>query len=91
MSTHKTPQSQQLLKLVETAPFTQEEKTRWSSTLHEAGITTELAEEIHKTLSELPAEKFEGDWEKARFNMELAALLKQWRMSEASKNFKHNR
>jgi hypothetical protein len=91
MSTHKTPQSQQLLKLVESAPLTQEEKTRWSSTLHEAGITPELAEEIHKTLGELPAEKFENDWEKARFNMELAALLKQWRMSEASKHFKHNR
>lgn len=91
MSTHKTPQSQQMLKLVESAPFSQEEKTKWSEILHEKGITPELAEEIHKTLTELPIEKFGGDWEKARFNMELAALLKQWRMSEASKNFKHNR
>ncbi len=91
MSTHKTPQSQQLLKLVESAPFTQEEKTRWGSTLHEEGITPEIAEEIHQALTALPAEKFENDWGKARINMELAALLKQWRMSEASKNFKHNR
>ena len=91
MSTHKTPQSQNLLKLIESTPFTPEEKTHWSAVIQETGITPELTDEIHQAISTLPTEKFENDWEKAKLTMDFAALLKQWRMGEASKNFRHNR
>ena len=91
MSVHKTPESQKLLKLIEEAPFTEDEKTKWQSAIEENGITPELAEEVHNTLNGMPADKFTNDWQKAGFSMELSALLKQWRMSQGSKNFKHNR
>lgn len=91
MSNHKTPESQRLIKLVEAAPFSPEEKAGWSAKLHEEGITTELAETIHKGLAALPVEKFASEWQKAKFTMDLTALLNQWRMSQGSKNFKHNR
>ena len=91
MSTHKTPESQRLIKLVEAAPFSPEDKAGWSSTLHEEGITDELAETIHKALAALPVEKFASEWQKAKFTMDLTALLNQRRMSQGSKHFKHNR
>ena len=91
MSTHKTPQSQKLIKLIESAPFKKKEIEKWSSTLHEEGITAELADEIHEAFSKLSPEKFDGEWQKAKFSMDFTALINQWRMSEASKNFKHNR
>ena len=58
MSTHKTPESQKLIKLIESAPFTPDEKTQWTKALQEEGITTEVAEVVHKALAALPAEKF---------------------------------
>ena len=91
MATHKTPQSQKLLKLIESAPFSPEEKSNWSSVLQETGITPELADEVHLAITALPTEKFDNDWEKAKLTMDFTALLKQWRMVEASKNFRHNR
>ncbi len=91
MSAKKTPQTQKLLKLIEKAPFTPEEKTKWQDSLQEFGLTEELANEIHEKLSALATESFSSDWEKARFSMDLAAILRQWRMSQGSKQFKHNR
>jgi len=91
MSTHKTPESQRLVKLVESAPFSDDEKTKWNAALQQEGITAELAEEIHQALASLPVEKFADDWQKAKFSMDLSALLNQWRMSQGSKHFKHNR
>ena len=91
MPAKKTPQSQKLVKLIEKAPFTDEDKTTWLSTLQEFGLTEELANEIHGKLSTLAVESFGSDWEKARFSMDLAAILRQWRMSQGSKQFKHNR
>ncbi len=79
------------IKLIEKAPFTPEEKTKWQDSLQEFGLTEELANEIHEKLSALATESFSSDWEKARFSMDLAAILRQWRMSQGSKQFKHNR
>jgi hypothetical protein len=91
MPSHKSPQSQKLIKLIGTIPFAAEDKTRWESSLQENGITPELAEEIHQAVSDLPAEKFANEWQKAKDLMAVTTLFKQWRMSEASKNFRHNR
>lgn len=91
MSTHKTPESQKLIKLIESAPFTPDEKTQWTTALQEEGITSEFAEVVHKALAALPAEKFASEWQKAQLSMEFTALLNHWRMSQGSKHFKHNR
>lgn len=91
MPTHKSPQSQKLIKLIGAIPFVAEDKARWESSLQENGITTELAEAIHQAITAIPAEKFASEWQKAKDVMEITTLFKQWRMSEASKNFKHNR
>mgnify|MGYP001765370166 CR=1 FL=1 len=91
MSTHKTPESQRLIKLVEAAPFNPDDKAGWSTALQDEGITTELVETIHNALAELPVEKFASEWQKAKFTLDLTALLNQWRMSQGSKHFKHNR
>jgi hypothetical protein len=91
MPATKTPQTQKLLKLIEKAPFAAEDKTKWQDSLQEFGLTEELANEIHEKLSALATDTFSSDWEKARFSMDLAAILRQWRMSQGSKQFKHNR
>lgn len=91
MPAKKTPQTQNLVKLIEKAPFTPEEKTGWLNTIQEFGLTEELADEIHGKLAALSVDAFGSDWEKARFSMDLAAILRQWRMSQGSKQFKHNR
>jgi len=91
MPAKKTPQTHKLLKLIETAPFTTEDKTKWQESLQEFDLNEELATEIHEKLSALATDSFSSDWEKARFSMDLTAILRQWRMSQGSKQFKHNR
>jgi hypothetical protein len=89
MTGHKSPEAQKLLKMIQAVPFNDEEKEKWRDSLTEDGITEEIADEIHKSLAALPDDKFSNDWEHAKYNMELAVLLKHWRMTQASKNFRH--
>jgi hypothetical protein len=84
-------ETQRLIKIVEKLPFGDEDKKRWLDELHENGINGEMIEEIHKKFLEIDTEKLGGDWNRARDNMEITGITKQWRLSQASKNFRHTR
>lgn len=91
MSRHFLAETQQLIKIVEKLPFSDEEKKRWLLTLQENGIDQVTIDEIHEKFLKIPAEKLGGDWERAKSNMELTGIVKRWRLSEDSKNFRHSR
>jgi len=49
-------------------------------------INGDMIEEIHKKFLEFPAEKLGGEMARVRENMEITAIIKQWRLSLASRN-----
>jgi hypothetical protein len=90
MSANKYPEAHQLILFVEKVPFSEEEKTKLKELLSEVGMTDETTAEVHKLLTALPKENFSSDWQRAKFNMDLAGILRQWRMTQGSKKFKHS-
>lgn len=91
MSSQYLAETQQLIKFVEKLGFTDEDKKRWLETLHENGIDQAIVDEIHQKSLEIPVEKVGDDWQRAKNNMELTSIIKRWRLSQASRNFKHSR
>lgn len=87
----RNAEDKNVLKLIESAPFTEEEKSAWTNAIQSDGLTEELLAEIHQKLKEIPVEKFAGDWQHAKFNMDFTGILKRFQLGEASKHFKHNR
>ncbi|NTU50698.1 MAG: hypothetical protein HGA87_07505 [Desulfobulbaceae bacterium] len=90
MSGSKYPEAHQLILFVEKVPFSDEEKTKLKELLSEVGMTDETTDEVHKALTDLPKESFSSDWQRAKFNMDLAGILRQWRLTKGSKKFKHS-
>jgi hypothetical protein len=91
MADKNIAETQRLIKFIERLPFTEEEKTRWLNELHENGFSGEVADEVHQKFLALDPEKFGGDWERARDNIEITGILRQWRLSVGSKNFHRGR
>lgn len=91
MANHRSPEEKVILKLIESAPFEEEQKKAWTEQIQADGLTVELLDSIHQKLNEIPKEKFAGDWQHGRLNMDLTNSIKRWRLSEASRNFKRNR
>jgi hypothetical protein len=90
MSGKNIGETQRLIKIVQQVPFADEDKKRWLDELHENGINGEMVEEVHKKFLEIDTEKLGGDWARARFNMEIIGVTKQWGLSQGSKNFQHS-
>lgn len=91
MSSNDIGETQRLIKFIEKIPFSDEEKKAWLEILHGDGISTELIEEIHQKFLKIDPEKLGGDWSRARDNMEITSILKQWRLSLSSRNFRRSR
>lgn len=91
MANHRSPEEKVIEKLIESAPFEEEQKKTWVEQIQTDGLTVELLDAIHQKLNELPKEKFAGDWQHAKLNMELTNSIKRWQMGEASRNFRRNR
>lgn len=91
MSSQNIGETQRLIKFVEKNPFSEEDKKTWLDELHNNGINGEMLEEVHKKFLELPDDQVGGDWSRARENMEILNIRKQWRLSLASRNFHHSR
>lgn len=87
----RSPEEKNVLKLIASAPFVEEEKNAWTTQIQTDGLTADLLAVIHAKLKEIPVEKFAGDWQHAKINMEFTGILKRFQLGEASKNFKHNR
>jgi hypothetical protein len=91
MSGNNKADTQRLIKFVERLPFSEEDKKRWLEELHTNGISEDLLDEVHKKFLEFTAENLGGDWTRARDNMEITNITKQWKLSQASRNFRHTR
>lgn len=90
MSGNNKGETQRLLKFVERLPLGEEDKKRWLEELHINGISEEVLEEVHQKFLEFTGEKLGGDWARARDNMEITNITKQWKLSLASRNFRHS-
>lgn len=90
MSANKYPEAQKLILFVEKAPFSAEDKTRLIEMLQTNGMNDESTSAVHDALTALPKEAFKDDWQRAKFMMDLATILKQWQLADGSKKFKHS-
>ena len=84
-------EKQKIIHLLQLVPFNEDEKTLWMESLEENGVTETLLDEMHAKLLAIPQEKFASEWMRAKFSTDLARLARQWRMQNASRQFKHNR
>ncbi len=91
MAGHRSPEEKNVIKLVESTPFSDDDKKAWTDRIQEDGLSEELLNEIHAKLKEIPVDKFSGDWQHAKINMDFTGIVKRWQMGEASKHFRHNR
>ena len=91
MAERSQVEKQKMIHLVQQIPFSEEEKALWTGNLEENGVTEALLEEIHEKLLAIPQEKFTSDWMRAKFSIDLSRFTRQWRMQNASRQFKHNR
>ena len=91
MAGQRSPEEKNIIKLIESAPFSEEDKKAWTDQIHADGLTHEMLDTIHAKLREIPVDKFAGDWQHAKINMDFTGILKRFQMGEASKNFRHNR
>ena len=91
MSANKHPEAHKLILFIEKAPFSEEKKSALKELLENNGMTEETTNTVHQELNSLPKESYASDWQRAKFNMDLAGILKQWNLSKGSKKFKHSR
>jgi len=89
MSPNKYPEAHKLILFLEKTPLSVEEKTRLTELLDTNGMTEETTGAVREALTALPKEAYKDDWQRAKFMMDFASLLKQWQMTLGSKNFKH--
>ena len=85
MAHQNTPSERQLLKLVEKLPLAADDKTAWIEQIRSGGMTIEIGEDIrHK----LEADQVTTPAERAHFEVELARLVRTWRLEIAAHGFK---
>ena len=91
MAEKSNVEKQKVIHIIQQVPFTDEDENLWIANLEENGITEELLEEMHEKLLNIPLEKLTRDWMRAKFTTDLARFTRQWRMSNASRQFRHGR
>jgi len=84
MAHQNTPAERQLLHFIERLPLPEELKTTWTDQVRTGGMTEELDVEIRSKIAGDP--NLNGP-EKARFEVELNRLIRQWRMEAGAKKF----
>lgn len=82
---------QKVTHFIQQVPFSEEEKTAWLKELEDNDVSETLLDELRDKLMTIPPENFPSDWMRAKFSTDLATLARQWRMSNASRQFKHVR
>jgi len=82
---------QKILKFIGSVPFAAEDKQKWQAALEENEVDEELLNYLHNKLMEIPQDKFSGGWMKLKYSMDLKKFIDEWRMHNASRQFKHGR
>lgn len=91
MTATKFSEAQKMILFLKRAPFSDEEKNRFTEETNANGLTEETVEEIRQALLKLPKEAFKDDWERAKYMMDFGNVVKQWQMDQGSKKFKRTR
>lgn len=84
MAHQNTPAERQLLRLIEDLPLPVDVKTGWTDQLRSTGLSLELEEDIRKKLAD---DKEMNGVVRTRYDIELARLIRQWRMETGAKSF----
>ena len=91
MTATKFSEAQKMILFLKRAPFSDEEKNRFTEETNANGLTEETVEEIRQALLKLPKEAFKDDWERSKYMMDFGNVVKQWQMAQGSKKFKRTR
>lgn len=91
MAANTQADKQKVLHFIQQVPYSDDEKNSWTSQLDAGEVSEGLLNELHVALMAIPAERFAGDWMRMKFSADLAGLIRQWRMNNARRQFKHGR
>lgn len=86
MPRSNTQEERQLMKLIEKMPLPDEDKSSWCEQIRGGNMSAELAEEIRLKLS-APTEGETNPGIRTRYLVDLANLVKRWRLTSQSHNF----
>lgn len=84
-------EKQKVIHYIQQVPYTDEEKAAWIKTLEEGEVNEGLLNELHTALMAIPGEKFASDWMRAKYSTDLTGIIRQWRLKNARRQFKHGR
>lgn len=91
MAVNTHTENQKVIHFIQQVPYSDEEKAAWVSTIEEGEVNEILLNERNSALMAIPAEKFASDWMRAKYSTDLAGIMRQWRLKNARRQFKHGR
>lgn len=91
MALRLSPEEKDIVKFIEKSPFTDTSKKQWVKQIQNDGLNEELAEKIHARLGKLPIDEKEDDFTRGRRALELANLIRRWRLAKNKKQFHERR
>lgn len=91
MAANTHNEKQKVIHFIQQVPYAETEKAAWLSALEEGEVNEELLNDLHKALMTIPAASFPSDWLRAKYSTDLAGIIRQWRMKNARRQFKHGR
>lgn len=91
MALRLSPEEKDIVKFIEKSPFTDTSKKQWVKQIQNDGLNEELAEKIHARLVKLPVDEKEDDFTRGRRALELANLIRRWRLAKNKKQFHERR
>ena len=84
-------EKQKLLNFILGVPFVKEDLARWQDELSKGDVTQDLLNDVHEKLMAIAPDQFTSEWLHLKATTEFGNLSRQWRMSNASKQFSHRK
>jgi hypothetical protein len=85
MSHQNTPAERQLLRFILDLPLPEVQQSGWIDQIHATGMSAELGDEIRKALVD---DQAINQATRARYEVDLARRISQWRMENGAKSFR---
>jgi hypothetical protein len=91
MAFHLSPEEKEIIKFIEKNSFTDTSKKQWVKLIQAEGLNEELADKIHAKFSKLPLGEKEDEFTHGKRALDLANLIRRWRMAKNAKKFHERR
>jgi len=91
MASHLSPEEKAIIKFIAKTPFAETTKKQWLKSIQADGLNEELAEKIHERFMKLPLAENEDEFTRGRKSLDLANLIRRWRMAKNKKQFHERR